>query len=98
MTIIEINYNVPKVGEIDIISRDEGMLVFTDVKTHTAGHSWGDTLSKIDENKGDRIMNAVQHYIRTHELECDFRFDMGKVVLGKRKPEISILKDARSLY
>ena len=43
-------------------------------------------------------MNAVHHYIRTHELDCDFRFDTGKVVLGKRKPEIRILKDARSLY
>ena len=96
--ILETNYNIPTVGEIDIISRNESMLVFTKVQTQTAGHGWGEPRSQIDENKGDRIMNAIQHYMKTHELDCDIRFDMGEVMLGKGKPEIRILKEVFSVY
>ena len=96
--IMETNYNVPKVGEIDIISRDEGMLVFTEVKTQTAGHGWGEPRAQIDEKKSDRIMNAVQHYMDVNELDCDFRFDMGEVVLGSGKPEIRILEETLLVY
>ena len=46
--IIEMNYNVPNVGELDIISRNKGDLVFTEVKTQTAGHGWGEPGSQID--------------------------------------------------
>lgn len=96
--ILETNYNVAKVGEIDIISQDEGMLVFTEVKTQTAGYVWGEPRSQINENKGDRIMIAVQHYMETHGLDCDFRFDVGEVLLGEGKPIIKILKEALSVY
>jgi putative endonuclease len=91
--ILETNYNVAKVGEIDIISRDEGMLVFTEVKTQTAGYGWGEPRTQIDEKKSDRIMNAVQHYMDVNELDCDFRFDVGEVVLGRENPEIRILEE-----
>ena len=96
--ILETNYNAVKMGEIDIISRDEGMLVFTEVKTQTAGHGGGEPRTQIDEKKSDRIMNAVQHYMDVNELDCDFRFDVGTVVLGKGKPEISISEEALLVY
>ena len=90
---METNYNVPKVGKIDIISRHNNDLVFTEVKTKTAGLTWGDPRAQIDEKKSDRIMNAVQHYMDVNELDCDFRFDMGEVMLGRGKPEIRILEE-----
>ncbi len=96
--ILETNYNVAKVGEIDIISRDEGMLVFTEVKTQTAGHGWSESRAQVDEKKSDRIMNAVQHYMDVNELDCDFRFDVGEVILGREKPEIKILEEALLVY
>ena len=96
--ILESNYNVAKMGEIDIISRDEGMLVFTEVKTQIADHDGGEPRIQIDEKKSDRIMNAVQHYMDVNELDCDFRFDVGEVVLGKGKPEIRILEEALLVY
>ena len=96
--ILETNYNVSKVGEIDIISRNEGMLVFTEVKTQIAGHGWKGLRSHINENKIDHIMNAVQHYMKTKELDCDFRFDVGEVILGKGKPEIRILEEVTPVY
>ena len=42
-------------------------------------------------------MNAVQHYMKTHGLDCDIRFDMGEVKLGKGKPEIRIMKEVFSV-
>ena len=49
--------------------------------------------SLIDEKKSDLIMNAIQHYMDTNELKSDFRFDTGKVILGKGKPKIKILAE-----
>ena len=96
--ILEMNYNVPKIGEIDIIGKDAEILVFTEVKTQTAGHGWGDPRSQITEKKRDRIMNAVQHYMDTNELDCDFRFDVAEVILGSGKPQIQIIKDGITGY
>jgi ribonuclease HII len=96
--ILEMNYNVPKIGEIDIISKDAEILVFTEVKTQTTGHGWGAPRSQIEEKKRDRIMNAVQHYMDTNELDCDFRFDVAEVILGSGKPQIQIIKDGITGY
>ena len=96
--IIEMNYNVPKAGELDIISRNRGDLVFTEVKTQTAGHGWGEPGSQIDEKKRDRIMNAVQQYMDTNELDCDFRFDVAEVVIGEGKPKINIIENGITGY
>ena len=38
------------------------------------------------------------HYMDTNELESDFRFDTGKVILGKGKPKIKILAETISVY
>ena len=95
---VEMNYNVPKVGELDIISKDSDMLVFTEVKTQTGGQGWGEPRWQITEKKRDRIMNAVQHYMDTNELDCDFRFDVAEVVIGKGKPKINIIKDGMTGY
>ncbi len=96
--IIEMNYNVPKVGELDIISRNNGDLVFTEVKTQTTGRGWGEPSSQIDEKKRDRIMNAVQNYLDTNELDCNFRFDVVEVIFGKGKPKINIIEDGITGY
>ena len=96
--IMEINYNVPKVGEIDIISRQNNCLVFTEVKTQTTGYESGETHPQIDGKKSDRIMNAVQYYMDEKSLECDVRFNIGDVELGKGRPKIRILEEALSVY
>ena len=96
--IMETNYNIPQIGEIDIISREEDKIVFTEVKTHTTGHGWSEASFQIDEKKSDRIMNTVQHYMDVNELDCDFRSDVGEVVLGSGRPEIRILEEALLVY
>ena len=85
-------------GKIDIISCYNDILVFTEVKTHTTGHGLGKPRSKINENKENRVKNAVQYYMETKELDCDFRFNVGEVVLSKEKPEIRIIEEALLVY
>ena len=87
---METNYNIPSFGEIDIISQYEDMLVFTEIKTQTPNDGVFDFSSQEDEMRSHRIMNAMHHYIESHELNCNFRFDIGEVVLGKGKPKINI--------
>ena len=96
--LLEMNYSAARLGEIDIISKSENLLIFTEVKTQTAGHGWGSPSAQIDENKKNRIMNAVQYYMDTNELECDFRFDVAEVVIGKGKPQINIIKEGITGY
>ena len=43
-------------------------------------------------------MNGVQHYMDSHELDCDFRFDVAEVILGYGKPQIQIIKDGITGY
>ena len=96
--IIEMNYNVPKIGEVDIISDDSGTLVFTEVKTQTKGHGWNEPRTQIDEHKSHRIMNATRYYMDENELDVEIRFDVAEVILGHGKPKINIIKDGLSAY
>ncbi|MBC8311488.1 MAG: ribonuclease HII [Candidatus Marinimicrobia bacterium] len=96
--IVEMNYNVPKIGEVDIISKDDNILVFTEVKTQTKGHGWNEPHTQIDEHKRDRIMNAAQYYMDENELNIEIRFDVAEVVLGDGNPKINIIKNGLTAY
>jgi len=91
--ILDMNYTVVKVGEIDIISESDNYIVFTEVITQTDSHGWGSPRCQIDKKKRDRIMNAVQHYMDINELDYNFRYDSAEVILGSGKPQIQIIKD-----
>ena len=96
--IVEMNYNVSKIGEVDIISKDSNVLVFTEVKTQTKGHGRNEPRAQIDEYKSQRIMNAAQFYLDENELDIEFRFDVAEVILGDGKPKINIIKNGLSAY
>ena len=92
--ILETNYSVPKVGEIDIIPKKIGVLMFIEVKTKMGVNNGGAHSSKISDVESNRIMSIVQDYMDTNELDCDFRIGLGEVVLGKGKPDIRIIGEA----
>tara|TARA_B110000438_G_C15806134_1_gene647427 strand:- start:196 stop:1176 length:981 start_codon:yes stop_codon:yes gene_type:complete len=96
--IAEMNYNVSKIGEVDIISKDDDVLVFTKVKTQTKGHGWNDSHAQIDEHESQRIINTAQFYLDENALEIQFRFDVAEVILGDGKPKINIIKNGLSTY
>jgi len=96
--IIEMHYNVPEIGEVDIMSDDGGILVFTKVKTQTNDHGWNEPQTQIDEHKRQRIMNAIQVYLEDNELDVEYRIDVADVILGGGPPKIKIIKNGLSAY
>jgi ribonuclease HII len=97
--VLEMNYLIPKVGEIDIIHSEENCIVFTEVKTQLASSKWANNpKDKIDEIKRDKIMQTAQVYLEENDIDCEIRFDIAEVVIGDGKPKIEIIKGGLSGY
>ncbi len=59
--IVERNYRTQR-GEIDIIARDEGTLVFVEVRLRS-NPGFGGAAQSIDARKQARLISAAQHYL-----------------------------------
>ncbi len=69
-------------GEIDLIMRFNGLLVFIEVKTRTST-CYGYPEESITPKKADHILNSAGHYAEEHGIET-WRIDAVAVV---GKPE-----------
>ena len=96
--IFEMNYNVAKIGKVDIISKFDKIIIFTIVKTQVKGDDWDETDNQIDEFRGGQIRDIAYHYIDQNELDNEIRFDVAEVVLSNGKPQINIVKNGMSAY
>ena len=78
--ILEYNYRC-RMGEIDIVARQGGYLVFVEVKNRRDGQT-GDPLEAVDRAKQRRISRTAQYYCLTHGYgetpPC--RFDVAAVL------------------
>lgn len=79
--IIATNYK-NKIGEIDIIAKNNNTIVFVEVKSRSS-RAFGDPLEAIDERKIYKIHNAALGYLKfTKQLDACCRFDAISI-LGK---------------
>lgn len=63
-------------GEIDIIAKDHGILVFVEVKTRTTT-SFGNPIQAVDATKQNRLRNLALRYIAEKGLaDQQVRFDV----------------------
>ena len=78
-TICERNYRFRDIGEIDIIARKEGLLIFVEVKTRMSG-AWGGALSSITGPKKRRLRLIAGQYLEANRSlypkETTCRFDL----------------------
>lgn len=65
--IIEQNWRC-RLGEIDIVVRDESVLVFCEVKTRRA-ESTQVARVNITESKREKMITAAQYYLNEHDLD-----------------------------
>ncbi|MCG6551141.1 MAG: YraN family protein [Candidatus Magnetominusculus sp. LBB02] len=82
-------------GEIDIIARDGGQMVFVEVKTRVSDE-FGDPCQAIDYRKRRKIINTALVYLKKHGDTTSVRFDFVGVRLwaaGAMNDKIEHRKD-----
>ena len=88
----KMNFNAAPYGEIDVVANNALTTVFVEVKSATQT-TLGELQDQIDESKLEKLSNAFESYIASHEQETDYRFDIITVLFGHGKPKIQHYKD-----
>jgi putative endonuclease len=91
--IIELKYRFGR-GEIDIIARNEGVLVFCEVKTRY-NDAFGEPEYALTLRKQEQIRRVARGYLYEHgigEQEC--RFDVIAIQMGPHSPDIRYIPNA----
>lgn len=89
--IIDKNFRT-KLGEIDIIAKDEKELVFVEVKTRT-NRKYGSPCEAVNRRKIKHILKVAEYYIYIKKLEDVYiRFDVIEIILRKDKCIINHIK------
>lgn len=69
-----------KLGEIDIVARDEDAIVFIEVRSRNSDE-FGAPYESVDRRKQRHIINAAFIYLAKHKLEdAQMRFDIISVL------------------
>ena len=75
--IVERNYRC-KFGEIDIIARKKGVLIFAEVKTRTSDE-YGTPAQAVTYYKRKNVINSAHMYVLKNPTDSDIRFDIIEV-------------------
>jgi putative endonuclease len=91
--ILETNYR-STVGEIDIIAREKGTLVFVEVKARSS-HRFGNPKVAVTLRKQRKISMAALDYLkRCGQTGASARFDVVAIDTAKGKTDIEVVKNA----
>ena len=95
LTVLRTNYTVHGIGEIDIIARDGGCLVFVEVKTRSR-RSFSRAGDAVNREKKKKLWKTAHLFMRElGNTELRFRFDVAEVYLfGRFKSKIVYLPGA----
>ena len=94
--ILERNYRC-RFGEIDLIARDGGTLVFIEVKTRRS-RRFGPAAAAVTREKQRHLIRASQVYIaRMGKAQELCRFDVVTIEVDAPIPRIELIKDAFQL-
>lgn len=75
-TVLDTNFK-RKVGEIDLIARDGGFLVFAEVRSRSSGAIWVSALESVTGKKQYRIERTAQRYLQETRVTAQaIRFDV----------------------
>jgi putative endonuclease len=81
-SIVETNYRTPR-GEIDIIARQGGEIVFVEVKTRKSDRL-GAPAEAVDQRKQARLRNLALSYLKKiRSIDAPCRFDVISINLEK---------------
>ena len=87
------NYRVGK-GEVDLIVKKEGLLVFVEVKTRT-NLTFGHPEEAVSRRKAMLVVRAADEYIFRTDWRGNIRLDIVAVVFNRGQPsEVAHFEDA----
>ena len=93
--ILERNYSC-RLGEIDLIAEDRGVLVFAEVKLRKNAR-FAEAREFVDRNKQRRILNTARYYMMKTGSEQQARFDVVEVYMdpeNRKAPVVNHIPDA----
>ena len=90
--ILETNYRYQKT-EVDIIAKHNETLAVIEVKTRST-KSFGNPEEFLKPKQIHRIVNAIDHYVQSNELNVEVRFDIIGIIKTDQKTEIQHLENA----
>jgi putative endonuclease len=87
--IVERNFRC-RAGELDLIARDRGVLVFVEVRSR-ADADHGHAAEMVDAHKQRQVARVAEHYLAMRDPEYDeVRFDVVAITAG----EAELIQDA----
>ncbi len=93
---IERNYKCP-LGEIDIIAKQNGCLVFLEIKTRK-GRDTAYAKEAVNRRKMIQISKAALAYMKENNCpDAKSRFDVVAVSINREKTEIEVIQNAFDL-
>jgi len=90
--IVERNWRFKK-AEIDIIARKNNVLAIVEVKTRSSDY-FGDPQDFVNSKKIKMLVEAVDEYVNSKDLEVEVRFDIMAIIINENKLTIEHLEDA----
>ena len=94
--IIEQNYRT-RLGEIDIIARDNDTLAFVEVKSRSSS-AFGTPKYAVTLQKQRKISLVAQYYLKsTHQSHIRARFDVVAIFSNADRHSIELIKNAFGL-
>jgi putative endonuclease len=91
--VLERNYRTP-LGEIDLIARHGGALVFIEVKTRTSSR-FGAGQDAVHHGKQARLRKLADYYLKQKRLgEVPVRFDVVGILWQEGKHQIEVIQGA----
>jgi putative endonuclease len=87
------NYQTP-LGEIDLIARHRGTLVFVEVKTRRSAR-YGQPQEAVSPAKQARLQKLADYYLKQQRLgPRPTRFDVVAITMGPEGPRVEIIPQA----
>uniref|UniRef100_A0A7C3V9A0 UPF0102 protein ENW96_12310 n=1 Tax=Desulfobacca acetoxidans TaxID=60893 RepID=A0A7C3V9A0_9BACT len=91
--ILERNYRTP-LGEVDLIARQGGALVFIEVKTRLSAR-FGAGLEAVHYGKQGKLRQLADYYIKQKRLgEVAVRFDVVGILWKEGAPRLEVIQGA----
>ncbi|MFZ2429718.1 MAG: YraN family protein [Lutibacter sp.] len=90
--IVERNWRFKK-AEIDIIARKNEVLAIVEVKTRSSDYM-GDPQDFVTPKKIKMLVEAVNEYVVSKDLDVEVRFDIIAIIINQNKLTLEHLEDA----